>query len=169
MDLMEVIQQRYSVRNYLARPVEAEKLARILEAVRLAPTACNMQPFRILVIPTAGHEKELGRIYPRPWFSAAPVVICMCTDVGHGWTRKDGKNYSEVDTAIAMDHLVLAAADLGLGTCWIAAFDAPAAREILRIPSHLEPLVFTPLGYPAEKAFAKTRKPLEELVIHHQW
>jgi nitroreductase len=169
MDLTDIVHQRYSVRKYQTRPVEAEKINQILEAARLAPTACNQQPFRISVIPTAGHEKELGRIYSRPWFAEAPLVICMCADAGHGWVRKDGKNYSEIDATIAMDHLVLTATGLGLGTCWIAAFDALAAREILHLPANLEPLVFTPLGYPADTPFAKTRKSLEELVIRHQW
>jgi nitroreductase len=81
----------------------------------------------------------------------------------------DGKNYSEVDITIAMDHLILAATDLGLGTCWIGAFDPSAAKEILGIPSGVEPVAFTPLGYAADTPLVKKRKPLDELVRYEHW
>jgi nitroreductase len=83
--------------------------------------------------------------------------------------RSDGKNYNDVDLAIAMDHLVLAAANLGLGTCWIAAFDPAAAREVMGLPEGVEPVAFTPLGYPADYPGPKERKPLEELVRYEKW
>jgi nitroreductase len=83
--------------------------------------------------------------------------------------RRDGKNYSDVDVAIAMDHLILAATELGLGTCWIAAFDPAAAREVLGLPEGVEPIAFTPLGYPAEQPGPKARKPLDELVRYQGW
>ena len=107
MDLFEVISRRYSVRAYRSDPVEEEKLRRILEAARLAPTAANRQAFQILVIPTAGREKELGRIYGAAWFVQAPLVLGVCTLPGQAWTRKDGKNYADVDAAIVMDHICL--------------------------------------------------------------
>ena len=169
MDFLETIQSRYSVRAYRSDPVEAEKLNQVLEAARLAPTACNLQPFVLWVIPTAGHREELSRIYPKPWFSDAPLVLAICSHPVEGWVRKDGKNYTEVDAAIAMDHLILAAASLGLGTCWVAAFQPQAAREILRLPDELVPLAFTPLGYPADAPRVKKRKPLEALVRYHHW
>jgi nitroreductase len=83
--------------------------------------------------------------------------------------RSDGKDYSGVDAAIVMDHLVLAATDLGLGTCWIAAFDPAAAREVLVIPQHVDPVAFTPLGYPADQSSAKKRKDLDDLVKYGHW
>jgi nitroreductase len=85
------------------------------------------------------------------------------------WVRRDNKNYNDVDVAIVMDHLTLAAADLGLGTCWIGAFDPEAAREVLGLPDHIEPVAFTPLGYPADSPRPKTRKPLHELVRYERW
>ena len=85
------------------------------------------------------------------------------------WRRRDGKLYYEVDAAIAMDHLVLAAAELGLGTCWIAAFDPAAAREVLGLPDEVEPIVFTPLGYAADEPKEKKRRPLAELVRYERW
>jgi nitroreductase len=169
MNCLEVIQKRYSVRAYTSDPVEEDKLHQVLEAGRLAPTACNLQPFRVLVIPTAGHQAELSRIYPKPWFSDAPLVLAVCVQSSLGWVRRDGKNYSEVDATIAMDHMILAAASLGLGTCWIAAFHPEATIEVLQLSEDLVPLAFTPLGYPADRPRDKKRKPLEELVLYHRW
>lgn len=164
MDFSELIKARFSVRAYKADPVEEEKLQQVLEAARLAPTAANRQSFQIIVVKTAGREEELGRVYGPDWFVRAPLVICACGLPAKNWVRADGKNYNDVDVAIVMDHLILAAADLGLGTCWIAAFDPDAAREVLSLPEGVEPIAFTPLGYPADTARPKTRKPLEELV-----
>ncbi len=169
MDFSELIQARYSVRAYEPDPVEEDKLAQVLEAARLAPTAANRQPFQIVVIHTAGREAELKRIYNRGWFVQAPLVLCACGIPAENWVRMDGKNYNDVDVAIAMDHLILAAADLGLGTCWIAAFDPAAAREVLNLPDGVEPVAFTPLGYPADTPRPKSRKPLEALVRYERW
>jgi nitroreductase len=164
MEFSELIHLRYSVRAYKADPVEEDKLNQVLEAARLAPTAANRQSFQIIVVRTAGREDELRRIYPRDWFAKAPLVICACGIPAQTWVRRDGKNYSDVDVAIALDHLILAAANLGLGTCWIAAFDPAAARKILQLPEGIEPIAFTPLGYPADSPRPKQRKPLADLV-----
>ncbi len=164
MEFSELIKLRYSVRAYKADPVEEDKLNQVLEAARLAPTAANRQPFQIIVIRTAGRKDELRKIYPRDWFAKAPLVICACGIPAQTWVRSDGKNYSDVDVAIAMDHLILAAANLGLGTCWTAAFDPAAARKILQLPEGVEPIAFTPLGYPADSPRPKQRKPLAELI-----
>ena len=99
----------------------------------------------------------------------APLVIAMCAVADEGWSRSDGKPYADVDAAIAMDHLVLAATGLGLGTCWIAAFDPAAAREVLGLPEGVEPVVFTPLGYPADEPREKKRRPMEDLVRLERW
>ena len=134
-----------------ADPVAEDQLAQVLEAARLSPTADNRQPFRLVVIHTAGREQELRRVYDKDWFVQAPLVIAACGVPAENWVRKqDGKNYNDVDVAIVMDHLILAAADLGLGTCWIAAFDPAAARELLELPEGVEPVAFTPLGHPAD-------------------
>jgi len=169
MELLDLMKNRYSVRKYKSDEVEEEKLNMVLEAARLAPTAVNKQPFQLIVIKTIGKEKELNRIYPADWFVQTPIIICACTIPDEGWRRRDGKNYSEVDTAIAMDHLILAAASLGLGTCWIAAFDLDAAREVLDIPENVLPLVFTPLGYPDIEPGVKRRKSIQKLVRYKKW
>ncbi len=164
MEFYDLIEKRYSVRAYEERPVEEDKLRKILEAANLAPTAANRQPFRIIVIQTKGREKELSRIYSRDWFVQAPLILCMCAVKSEGWVRRDGKNYAEIDATIAMDHLILAAADLGLGTCWVAAFDPEAARKGLALSDELEPIAMTPLGYPADSWRPKKRKSLSEIV-----
>jgi len=161
---IDLVQKRYSVRSYRRDPIPNDVLQRVLQAAVLAPTAANRQSFRLYVVATAGREEELKRIYSRDWFTAAPYVICGCSIPAGNWVRRDGKNYSDVDIAIVFDHLILAAADEGLGTCWIGAFDPLAAREVLRLPESEEPVLFTPLGFPADQPTAKRRKPMSELV-----
>ena len=169
MQFIELARKRYSVRSYKADPVEDDKLQLVLQAARLAPTAANRQAFRLIVVLTKDRKSELLRIYNRPWFVQAPMVICICAIPNEAWVRSDGKDYSGVDAAIVMDHLVLAATDLGLGTCWIAAFDPAAAREVLVIPQHVDPVAFTPLGYPADQSSTKKRKDLDDLVKYGHW
>ena len=169
MEFSELVQKRYSVRAYRPVPVEEDRLHQVLEAARLAPSASNRQPFKIIVIRTAGRETELRRIYDKNWFVQAPLIIAACGIPAQNWIRRDGKNYNDVDVTIAMDHLILAAASLGLGTCWIAAFDPAAAREVLRLPAGVEPIAFTPLGYPADTPRPKERKALSELVRYEHW
>jgi nitroreductase len=167
----DLVRARYSVRAYRPDPVPDDLLAEVLEAARLAPTASNRQPIRIVVVHTAGREGELGAVYSRPWFVQAPLVLAVCTIPGEAWARAsfDGRSYADVDAAIVMDHLVLAATDLGLGTCWVAAFDPVAAREVLGLPDGVEPLLFTPLGFPADRPRPKERKDLTELVRYERW
>lgn len=165
MDFFEVIESRRSVRSYKNDPVEEEKLDLILKAGAAAPTACNYQPFRVLVIPTAGREAELRKIYDKAWFAAAPLVLLVCALPGSAWSRRDGKSYADVDATIAMDHMILAAAAQGLGSCWIANFDPSAARELLGLEPDWEPLALTPIGYPAEAPQARQRKGIGELTL----
>jgi nitroreductase len=169
VDYFETIAARYSVRGYTSAPVPDELLDQVLEAARLAPTAANRQPFRLVVIETKGREEELARVYGRRWFTQAPLVVAVIAVPGEAWRRSDDKPYDEVDATIAMDHLILAATALGLGTCWIAAFDPAAAREVLGLPDDVEPIAFTPLGWPDKPAAATGRRPLGELVRRERW
>ncbi|MBN1922309.1 MAG: nitroreductase family protein [Anaerolineae bacterium] len=171
MSFSRLILDRYSVRAYLPDSVEDEKLHQVLEAGRIAPTAANRQPIHVIVVHTAGRETELKRVYSAEWFARAPLVLAVCGVEAAGWsrTRFDGKSYLHVDAAIVMDHMVLAATELGLGTCWIAAFDPQAAREVLALPEGVEPILLTPLGYPANAPGPKTRKPQFELVHYERW
>jgi nitroreductase len=170
MEFTELIQKRYSVRAYRSDPVEDEALEKLLAAARIAPSAANRQPFQLIVIRTPGREEEVRRLYHRDWFVQAPVVIVACGLPRQGWVRGfDQANYSMVDVAIALDHLILAATDLGLGTCWIANFDPAVVREVLCLPEDVEPIAMTPLGYPADQPKPKDRKPLAELVRYDRW
>jgi len=170
VNFQELIKKRYSVRAYKPNPVEGEKLDRILEAARLAPTAANRQAFRVIVIDTEEKKADLRRVYGRDWFVQAPLVLCVCAVPHEAWVRKaDGWNAAEVDATIAMSHIVLAAANEGLGTCWIAAFDPAAAREVLGIPPEVIPSAFTPLGYPADSPGPKKRLPLANIVRRGRW
>ena len=175
MTFLDLARRRYSVRAYRPDPVPDDLLAAVLEAGRLAPTAANRQPFRVIVVRTAGREDELRRIYDRDWFVRAPLILCVCAVRGEAWSRDtyDGRSHADVDAAIVMDHMILAAADVGLGTCWIAAFDPAAAREVLGVPPEGEPMLFTPLGFPAAGAAPSPRhadrRPLEDLVRHERW
>jgi nitroreductase len=170
MEYSELIATRYSVRAYRPDPVEDEKLQTVLEAARLAPTAANRQPIQLIVMRTAGREEEIKKIYRRSWFVQAPLVIAVCTISSQAWVRESDKfNARLIDAAIVADHLILAAANLGLGTCWIAAFNVEAARNVLRLPDEVEPVIFTPLGYPADQPGLKIRKPLTDLVRYEHW
>jgi len=170
MKFQELIKKRYSVRAYKPDPVEDDKLARVLEAARIAPTAANRQAFRVIVIRTADRKTDLRRVYGRDWFVQAPLVMCVCAVPSEAWVRKaDGWNAAEVDATIVMTHIVLAAAEEGLGTCWIGAFDPAAAREVLGIPLEVIPSAFTPLGYAADSALPKKRRPLVEIVRRDRW
>jgi nitroreductase len=170
MEYSELIAARYSVRAYRADPVEDEKLQAVLEAARLAPTAANRQPIQLIVMHTAGREEEIGRIYRRPWFVQAPIVIGVCAISSQAWVRESDRfNARLIDAAIVADHLILAAANLGLGTCWVAAFNVEAARSVMGLPEEAEPVIFTPLGYPADQPGPKVRKALSDLVRYERW
>lgn len=170
MGFLQLAGERYSCRSYAPRPVEEDALKSVLEAARLAPTAVNRQPFRLIVLRSEGRRDALLRIYSKSWFAQAPLVIAIVAVPGEAWSRRsDARRYVDVDVAIAFDHLILAAADQGLGTCWVAAFDPQAAREVLGLPDEVEALAFTPLGYPADRAPAKKRRPLDELVRWERW
>jgi len=170
MEYTDLIARRHSVRAYRPDPVEDEKLQAVLDAARLAPTAANRQPFQLIVMHTAGRAQEIGKIYRRPWFVQAPLVIGVCAISSLAWVRESDRfNARLIDAAIVADHLILAATNLGLGTCWIAAFNVEAARAVLQLPDEAEPVIFTPLGYPADQTGPKIRKPLNELVRYEHW
>lgn len=166
MDFQDLMRKRYSVRSYESKAVPKDVLSGVLEAGRLAPTAANRQAFRIIVINTEKAKDKLLEIYRSEWFVQAPLVLGVVSLPQENWIRRDGKNYADVDAAIVMDHMILAAADLGLGTCWIGAFDPDKTRSLLSLPEGSEPVAFTPLGYPADEASEKKRKNLEELVVY---
>mgnify|MGYP006310364165 CR=1 FL=1 len=165
MDFSQLIRKRYSVRKFQEQPVEEEKLLKVLEAARVSPSAVNFQPFHLLVFRKKEMLEQMVQIYQRDWIKTAPVILLACADHSQSWKRSvDGKDSADIDVAIAVDHITLQAAELGLGTCWVCNFDAEKCAEILDLPSYIEPLVMLPLGYPADSARAKKRKELNEII-----
>lgn len=169
MDFKTLAEARYSCRKYQTRPVEDDKLQQILEAARLAPTAANKQPFRLVVVTDPEVRQQMKAVYPRGWFYNAPAILVAAGVPAENWVRSDGKNYNDVDVAIVMDYVTLQATDLGLGTCWIADFDPAACRQVLALPAGLEPVIISPLGYPADSAGPKRRKALAKLVLWNRY
>jgi len=164
MELYEVIHTRRSIRAYKRNSVEEDKLQRILDAAKSAPSAANRQPVHFIVVKNDEVKQKLKDAYSQRWFYTAPIIICACAIADKAWKRNDGKEYVDVDVAIAMDHLILAASAEGLGTCWIAAFKPEVVKEVLNIPDNIEPLVLTPLGYPETIPEPTYRKQLSEIV-----
>jgi nitroreductase len=169
MDFQELIRVRRSVRGYKPDPVEEDVLFRVLGAGRVAPTAANLQPFHLIVVTDADTRARMQAIYPRDWFYAAPVIVVGCVEPAKAWKRGDGWNAAEIDLAIVMDHIILAATEEGLGTCWVCNFDEAKTKEILGIPPEMRVLAMTPLGYPNASPRPYARKRLEDLVHKDRW
>ena len=171
MNFLELARKRCSVRQYSDRSVEPEKMDYILEAARLAPSAVNKQPWRILLIESEEKRQQLQSCYDREWFKQAPLYLIVCGNHAESWKRaEDGKDHVDVDVAILTEHLCLAAAKQGLGTCWVCNFNVARCKQLFNLPEDLEPIVLLPLGYPAdESAFEveKKRKALSEIYAHH--
>jgi nitroreductase len=156
-DFLSIATLRYSVRGYLDKAVEEDKLMQVLEAGRIAPSAANFQPWHVIAVRDRETIGRIGEAYPRPWFIAAPVILVVCGDHDKGWKRGDGKDFTDVDIAITVDHMTLAAASLGLGTCWVCNFDAGKITRLFNLPGRIEPIVLLPLGYPAKAEDAASR------------
>lgn len=169
MDFLDLVQKRFSVRVYETKPVAAEAIDKVLEAARLAPSAANRQPLHLIVLHGGPHREAINMAYPRDWFRKPPVVVVVCVETAKAWVRSDGKNYADVDAAIALDHMALEAAELGLGSCWVAAFDPAKIKAILGLPDGIEPLAMLPIGYPAEGPREKLRKVHGDMVHVEQW
>ena len=170
MDVHEAIRTRKSVRSYLDRAVEADKLQRVLEAARLAPSANNRQEWRFVVVTDPAVRRRLAdEAAGQRFVGEAPVVIAACAETDRHNMRCGLPCYL-LDVAIAIDHLTLAAAAEGLGTCWIGAFDPQKTREILGIPADVEVVELLPLGYPRDpKPAGKSRLPLDTIVHRERW
>lgn len=167
MDFLDLVKTRYSVRSYEQKEIESSKLDYIMECVRLAPSAVNYQPWKFAIITEPERLAALKTAYPREWIQTAPCIIVACADHTQSWHRKvDNKDHADVDLSIAIEHLCLAAAEQGLGTCWVCNFDVDTCRKVMQLPSHIEPIALIPIGYPSEQAIPeKKRKTLEEIML----
>ena len=163
MDLFETIRNRRSIRKYNDKSVEKEKVQKILEAARLAPSAMNRQPYKILVVSKKEILSKINSACNQKW--KAPIMLVMVSIPKEAWFRDDGEEYWKADAAVAMHQISLAAYAEGLGTCWIAAFEEKDIRKILEIDSDLRVVFLSPLGYPAEnKGPITKRKEIDTLV-----
>lgn len=169
MDFLTMAKTRYSVRQYKDIPVEAEKLQKILEAGRIAPTATNAQPQKVYVLQSKealDKAKEAARFYD------APVLLVVCADKDSAWVRKyDGMNSYQIDASIVTDHMMLQATELGLGTLWICWFKEEVIREALNLPENIVPVNLLAVGYADGEAasperHSEKRKALEETVTY---
>lgn len=180
MEFMDVIRNRKSVRSYIPQPVEDEKLEQVLEAGRLAPSWANKQCWHYIVVTSAEAKKKLAGAggLTNNWLKQAPVVIIACADPSLSGSR-NGIDYFAVDVAISLEHMVLAAADLGLGTCWIGYFNEDKIKNALNIPDDIRVVALTPLGYPKGSGIrdrlsravigSSYRKPVDEIAHYNDW
>ena len=167
MNIYAAIKKRHSIRKYKPDPVPEDKLNRIMEAVRLAPSGKNGQPWRFILVRDASTKTALVPACKGQGFIAqADLVIVACANEGESYQNQGGYMKSwPLDIAIALDHLMLAAAAEGLGACWIGAFIEPGIKKILSIPDDLRVVGLTPLGWPDEDPKPKPRKPLNEIMF----
>ncbi len=167
-ELMNLMRARYSCRNYdTTRRPSREEIDKVLEAARIAPSACNRQPWIFLVVENEEGREAVIRSYERQWIRTAPVFIIALGDHSEAWHRGyDNKDHTDVDVSIAVEHMCMAATALGLGSCWVCNFDAEDIRRDFDIPAELEPVAILPLGYPAEGSTvpAKTRKDADSVI-----
>ncbi|MDO4322384.1 MAG: nitroreductase family protein [Lachnospiraceae bacterium] len=171
MNFLELAKTRYSVRNYMEKKVEQEKLDKILEAAHVAPTAANLQPVHLIVV---REEKGLEKISRAADIYGAPLAIIVCTDTARNWKRPfDGKRTTDIDASILTDHMMLEATELGLGSVWICYFKPDVIKEEFCLPDNLEPVNILAVGYSAGTAadpqrHSKMRKPLDKLVSYEE-
>jgi len=169
MEFYDLITKRCSVRNYdKNRKLDDNTILKILNASRLAPSAANKQPWKIIVISSPEKLQEIKKCYNKPWFHNAPHVLVVKGKTNEAWQRSyDGYNSIETDLAILMTYIILAAANEGVGTCWIANFNPEILKEVLHLTKDEKVFGITPLGYPEQGSIYdenKIRKSIQEIV-----
>ena len=165
MTFSELVTHRYSCRDYQPRAVEKEKLDYVLECVRLAPSAVNRQPWRFRLVTSEADKAKVQQCYHRDWIRTAPMYVVASVLHDEEWVRRDGKHHGDIDVAIAVEHLCLAATEQGLATCWVCNFDAALLRQLFDLPAGEEPTVVIPLGYAADEMTEKKRKDAADIVV----
>lgn len=173
MDFLEIVQKRRSLRSYASTPVEPEKLNYVLECARLAPSWKNLQCWRFIVVKDPETRQALAETMPdtnpgRKVLVQAPVVIVLCGVPSESEVWED-KDYMMLDAGLAMEHLVLAATEQGLGTCWEGLFHEDMAHKALNVPDDVRVIAYTPLGYASEERRPRPRKSMDEIVFEEKW
>lgn len=167
--LMTLMQSRFSCRSYdLGRSLDRDLIVAVLDAAHIAPSACNRQPWMFMVVDSQAARDVIAMSYQRDWIKSAPAYIIALGDHDAAWHRGDGKDHTDVDLAIAIEHICLAATALGLATCWVCNFDPHIIKDAFNIPDNLEPIAIIPIGYPSPDCPVpvKTRKAADQII---QW
>ena len=169
MKFLEIAKARYSCRNYKPALIKDEVLQILLEAFRVAPSAVNFQPWHIIAVKKPKNLAKIHESYPRDWFKTAPLVFIICGNHSVSWKRPaDGKDHTDMDIAIAIDHLTLQATELGLATCWVCNFKPDVIKDYFNLPENMEPIALIPIGYPNDAADTErhdaTRKGISEII-----
>lgn len=166
MNFLELVKSRYSVRGYLQRGVEPEKLEYILQCARVAPSACNRQPWRIIVLRDTEARQSVAESASRfGWLNEAPLLLVVVADDSQAWHRGcDGRNHADIDAAIITEHIVLAATEQGLGSCWVCAFDVEQCHKALSLGNNERAVAIIPIGYASGEPSSRPRKEIEQIV-----
>lgn len=167
MKFEELANTRHAVRKYLASPIDSELIEKLLDVARKAPSAVNFQPFKVFVVSSNDKLEAVKKCYHREWINSAPVIIVVVAQYEMGWKRAlDGKNYADIDAAIFIDHLMLQATEMGLGTCWVGNFDVEELSRVLQLKKDEKAVGMFPVGFPADDTVpVKKRKGLDEFVV----
>jgi len=172
-NILEIITNRRSIRSYDGREIEPEKIEYVLDAFRKAPSAKNLQPWKIIVVKEKNKKTDLSIACKNQSFIAqAPLIIVACANEEEAYGTMGGYMSSyPIDIAIALEHLILAATEIGLGTCWIGAFQENLVKGILGVPENIMVVALTPLGYPGPDAESpkRGRKSISEIVCYEKY
>ncbi|MBN2456444.1 MAG: nitroreductase family protein [Sedimentisphaerales bacterium] len=168
MNVQEAIRSRYSCRAYQDKAIEQDKLETIFEAARLAPSAKNLQDWRFVVVKDKTKKKQLAEAAGGQNFidqAGAVIVACSNTD----YILSCGQPAGPIDVAIALEHIALQAAELGLATCWVGSFNAEKVKALLGIPDGVTVVELMAIGYPADKTKEPKREPIEKILCYDKW
>ena len=166
MNFLDLVKQRYSCRSYQNKSVEQEKLDYVMDCARLAPSAVNKQPWLFRIVSDDASKAKLQECYDRDWFKTAPMYIICSILHDEEWIRYDGKHHGNIDIAVAVEHLCLAATEQGLATCWVCNFNVEKCKKNFDIPADEDPTVIIPIGYAADQPTEKKRKPISEIIFN---
>lgn len=169
MEFRTVIETRRSIRKFKSDPISTEMLSRILDAGRLAPTWANKQGVRYIIIRQPDKIKAVADAIGQRWTQAVPLFVVVCIDPNNSGKNGNGLGYFSVDAAICLEHIILAAVNEGLGTCWIGSFDEAKVKDVCKIPKSMVVIGLTPLGFPDQTPSAQNRRALSEFIHYDEY